>query len=227
MDICTIETLTGEETFRNATAKFYVINCGNGKNEKHIGASSKDAATYGVARLSQNTQNAFSGLPASLGTWTTARYGVQSGVVLKVFAYLSRYGTPRHSGTIYLQVRPQAALRRVEFSLLAEQSRSVYEKAYILGNFDLLTEADTIKLRMLPRSGGMVRIVNPYEELKPFTQTVIQSEASPRPTKNTVLVTTTKKEAVIILDVAPRRIRLKRKQEKPGKSELDKESLSC
>lgn len=203
-----IEVMTGEETFRNATVKFYTLVCSTQRPEKHLGVAAREGGC-GVEQLSRSQFNAFAGMSAEFGTWNVCRYSIDDGAILKLFGYLSRYGSPRSSGIMYLLAREKAAYRQLSFRLLQIEGKSRYQTAYVKGRFDILDEKEVLKMRMMIQPGRLTRATE--ENPSPFTHTVIMPEIERRPSVQQVTVTTGKEERVVAVTVVPRRIRLRKK----------------
>jgi hypothetical protein len=140
---------TGSETFPSGSAKsftFVVPTRRHPGKEVHIGIACKER------RQGFNQSGAPEFIPIApgykreLGVWTRCTYDVPEGTVLKIFAQRSGgFGEMRIQGQILIQLRAQAAYRRIG-SVLTGNEKANLRHANTEGRFDILTLDDAERL---------------------------------------------------------------------------------
>lgn len=145
-----ISTVTGFETFDDASAKVHVFWCPQGQYanaegsevqaECHLNQAAKPSDpphSSGVMKgpSTRDTSQARN----ELTQWYVNSYGVPEGTVLKMFGSRStKWNERRLTASIYIRVREQAALRRIRMGL-TNNELSVRSHAELTGRFDVLT----------------------------------------------------------------------------------------
>jgi len=136
-----IDILTGSENYDGKTASLQAYWCPKSEDIGLKETILDMAAQYKHGNISRSNAEkgpAFRGLKTLCGEWTSARFMIPEGQIIKFFAKRSIKGNIEVMASMYIQIRDKAALRERRLKLTA-QDRSLNLFAYIRGNYDVLT----------------------------------------------------------------------------------------
>ena len=136
-----ITAFTGSETFQGKQAKLQLFMMPSREfalpKEEFIGIACKRKA-HGSRTVQFQKHLAAPGYLDEFGAWFEATYDVPQGMCLKLFAYRKQeWTTSRVTGSIILQPRDGAAIRRIRWGL-TQDARAAFTEGYVEGQFDIL-----------------------------------------------------------------------------------------
>lgn len=212
----------GNENFPTGVCKyhpFFIPTRAFAGQEMHLMeyARSPHAAENAPMRvLNQQRVPALSGFREETGFWSTASVDLPEGMVLKLFGMKQPKGNgrfyPKTMAYLYVQIRANAALRRVVASTLGSSGLSLQPARsflnYIEGRFDILSVRDLAGLgvSVLPNTMRMMSAQN-VQAL--FTDQVLQPELQGRTVVRQTSVVNSSGSRVAVQKVkTTRRVRL-------------------
>ena len=138
-----IQTVTGNENFQRSSSKVqvYLMPQAEGLQEIALGSAARDS-THDVRRQSVQMTPAAPGLTESFGKWMTARYEVDEGAILKVFAQRksAEQVAGRHvNAAMLLHMRETGPLIRIVVTLTQDPRASNSAVFAFEGRADILT----------------------------------------------------------------------------------------
>lgn len=191
-----ISTVTGFETFDDASAKVHVFWCPQGQaRAQQPGTESPAAPAEIECHLNQAAKPSDPPHPSGvmkgpsmrdtpqarieLTQWYVSSYGVPEGTVLKMFgARSTKWNERRLTASIYIRVRERAALRRIRMGL-TNNELSVRTHAELTGRFDVMS-VEEVKALGVSVLGIYERFADPLWYGALFELVEIEPEEAPR-----------------------------------------------
>lgn len=206
-----LQAHTGSQNLPEGMTKlhlFFVPTRRHAGQEAHISALTRGInPEVRVTATNKVSMPAVSGAPLTLGEWHSANYEVPEGVVFKVFGtkrqnYRGQQLTT-HTASMYIQMRPTAALNSIDFSIL-EHARSPIQRATIQGRFDILEipQAAQLGISLQPQFLGQLR---PDKVARLFTIRELERQIEAQVTQRTVTVRNSDGDAVVLQKTVARR----------------------
>lgn len=141
-NLITLDTRTGTESANNESATLYAYHLGEDRTrERTMDAAYRENVIRPPA--GRTREAAFGGLPMEVGSWTSARWMVPEGHIVKLYADRTRHRKAFQKACVYLLMREDAPLQRISLELTCA-ARSNFRTAYAEGRFDILTEGELI-----------------------------------------------------------------------------------
>ncbi|QIG76106.1 hypothetical protein EVC24_085 [Rhizobium phage RHph_I4] len=206
-----IQAITGDQNFPNGSSKlhlFFVPTRQRMGQECHIGQLAK-GANPDVPCTASNVRrfSAMNGAPETIGRWTQANYDVPEGVVLKLFGSrrnsIQGQSLQNHTAVIYLQVRSNAALTSINFSLLTHD-RSPITRAELQGRFDILTGAELAQLGVGLHPQTLMSMAD-HKVQRLFTLSTLERQLQAKQSVRTTTIQNSEGETVAIQKAVTRR----------------------
>lgn len=145
-----LSATTGNLNLRKKSAKCYVFYCpkGSGSTDKRrevILDSACGKYSNDIERIAKGFAAPSTMISKEIGgKFSTSRYRVPCGTILKVFLMRNRgYGKIPISSTAYLKCREGSAYRRLGFELLDDEG-VIFTEASIEGNFDIIEQEQAL-----------------------------------------------------------------------------------
>ncbi len=178
-----ISATTGQENFSMGSCKFHLFFSPSSKfrgREVHIAVAARDDSNPSVLAGSfPELLPAAPGYKDSLGKWTSTRYQLEEGIIVKLFGLVSRDGE-RIMASQYLQSRGTGALMRISMNTVG-WSQAQFQSVSISGRFDLLSLKEATDIGVLTPPNYAVFHLPDYAG-RVFKTEILEEESASRPT---------------------------------------------
>ena len=136
-----IETTTGVQNGRSATAKAFVLCCRPGEEELHLSQATK-LGQANVAALGRSTR--FPGIPGVRedigGSMYGGQWAIEEGTILKMYSQSRELSRVPSTAVAFLRVRADAALLEIKSPMVAGGGGD----ATVRGRFDIIEAAEAL-----------------------------------------------------------------------------------